>query len=224
MDKRLRQEPVGEPGVAREERSVEVRPDRTADAAAFEAALAVVPETRDDAAEGLSAWIEHRAPGVVLEAGQEPALAGLELALEEHVADHPALAGHRLVREEADARQYLAVTPAVGAAEQLVAAAHGEDHRAACGRLLQGLALLDQIGRHQRLLAVLAAAHVEEVVLARRDRVAEVDRPVLEADPAPGRASLQDGDVAAVRVDVEVVGVQVADDDLQALHAAAPSQ
>jgi hypothetical protein len=61
-------------------------------------------------------------------------------------------------------------------------------------------------------------------VVARHDRVAEVDRPVLEVDPPPGRAPLENGDVAPVRVDVEVVRVQVADDDLQALHAAAPSQ
>src|SRR5687768_2851418 len=196
MSKGLRQEPVGEPGVPREERAVEVRPDRTADAAAFESALSVVPEARDDAAESLGTRIEHRAPGVVLEARQKLALAGLELAFEEHVADHAALAGHCLVRKEADAREHRAVAPAVGAAEQLVAAADREDRRAACRRLLQSLALLDEVDRHQRLLAVLAAADVEEVVVARHDRVAEVDRPVLEVDPPPGRAPLENGDVA----------------------------
>src|SRR5688572_33349456 len=102
MCKGLCQEPIGEPRVPREERAVEVRPDRAADAAAFVAALSVVPEARNDAAQGLRARVEHRAPCVVLEAGQEPALTRLELALEEHVADHAALAGHRLVREETD--------------------------------------------------------------------------------------------------------------------------
>ena len=47
---RLRQEPVGEPGVPREQRPVQVRPERAPPAAAFVPALAVVPEARDDAA------------------------------------------------------------------------------------------------------------------------------------------------------------------------------
>ena len=41
--------------------------------------------------------------------GQRPPLARLELALEQHVADHAPLAGDRLEREEPDARQLLAV-------------------------------------------------------------------------------------------------------------------
>ena len=51
----LRQQPVGEPRVARQERSVQVRPDGTPDAAALVAALAVVAETCDDAAERFGA-------------------------------------------------------------------------------------------------------------------------------------------------------------------------
>ena len=39
----------------------------------------------------------------------------------------------------------------------------------------------------------------------------------VELDAAPGRAPLEHGDVAAVGVDVQVVGIEVADDDLRRL-------
>ena len=48
---RLREQPVGEPRVPRQQRTVEVRADRAADAAPLEAGLAVVPEPVEDAAE-----------------------------------------------------------------------------------------------------------------------------------------------------------------------------
>ena len=142
-------------------------PTRAADAAALEARLAVVAEARDDAAERLAPGVEARAAGVVLEAGERPALAGLELALEQDVADHPPLARDRLVREEPDAGHVDAVAVAVAAAEQLVAAADGEHGGAARDRLLDCVSLRGEIRRDQRLLAILAAADVEEVVLAR---------------------------------------------------------
>ena len=98
--------------------------------AALEAALAVVSEAGDDAAERLGAGVEPRAAGMVLEAPR-CAHAGLELGLEQHVADHPPLARDRLEREEPDARHLLAVEAAVAAAEQLVAAADCEQRGAA---------------------------------------------------------------------------------------------
>ena len=69
-----------------------------------------------------------------------------------------------------------AVAPAVPAPEQLVAAAHGEQRRAAVDRLADRRALRGEIRRDQRLLAILAAADVEQVVRAGRERVAEPDR------------------------------------------------
>ncbi|HJV28899.1 MAG TPA: hypothetical protein VJ645_00100 [Gaiellaceae bacterium] len=50
---RLREHPVGEPWVAGEQRSVEVRADGTVDSAAFGAARAVVAESGHDATERL---------------------------------------------------------------------------------------------------------------------------------------------------------------------------
>ena len=124
---------------------------------------------------------------MVLEAGDRPPLAGHELALEQDVADHPPLARDRLVREEADARAArVAVAVEIAAAEELVAAADGEQRRAAVDRRLDRRALRDEVRRDQRLLAILAAADVEQVVLAGADLVADGDR----ASPrARGRAA-----------------------------------
>src|SRR5262245_56696933 len=93
-------DPVREPRIARKQRPVEVRADRIPEAHALEAAGAVVSEPGDHAPERHGAGVESGDARVVLEAGQRPPHARVELALEEAVADHPALAGNRLVREE----------------------------------------------------------------------------------------------------------------------------
>ena len=103
MRDRLREQPVGEPRVARQQRPVEIRADRAAGAAALEAALAVVAEAGDDAAERLGARIEQR-PAAWFSKPASVAVARLELALEQHVADHPPLARDRLERQQPDAR------------------------------------------------------------------------------------------------------------------------
>ena len=80
----------------------------------------------------------------------------------------------------------------VGVAEQLVAAADGEDHLSGGRRGVQRVALdRGQILGAQHLVAVLAAADVEEVVGVRVERVAEAGAGELEADPAPLAALAQ---------------------------------
>src|SRR5205807_365561 len=106
---RLREQPVREPRVAREQRPVEVGADHAAGAAALEAALPVVAEPGEDASERLGTGVEPRASRVVLEPGERAPLAGLELALEQHVADHAALSRDCLEREQPDAGHVLAV-------------------------------------------------------------------------------------------------------------------
>ena len=67
--------------------------------------------------------------------------APLEIDLDRDVADQPrAVLAHGLEVDEADAGQLLAAE-LVGVAEQLVAAADGEDHLAALGRRVQRVAL-----------------------------------------------------------------------------------
>ena len=102
---------------------------------------------------------------------------------------------------------------AVEAAEQLVAAADREERRSRLGGLAQRPGLLDEVVRDERLLAVLTAADVEEIDLAGRHRVAHADRAHVELVPAQAGALGEHGDVAAVGVDVQVVGIEVADAD-----------
>ena len=137
---------------------MQVRPDGTADTDSLVARLAVVPEARDDAPERLGARIQPRAPGMVLEAGDRSPLTGDELAFEQDVADHPLLAGHGLVWEEADPRHRVAVAAQVAAPEQLVAAADRQQRGAGGDRLRDRRPLGDEVGCDQRLLAVLPAA------------------------------------------------------------------
>src|SRR5262249_34515907 len=153
----LSQQPVGEPRVAREQRPVEIGADRAADAAALAAALAIVPETGDDASERLGTLVEHRPPGMVLEPPERLLLAR-ERALEQPVADHPPVARVGLQREPRRAREVAPVAVPVEPAEQLVAAADGERSGAAGDCFPQSFALCGQIARDQRLLPVLAAA------------------------------------------------------------------
>ena len=158
---------------------------------------------------------------MVLEAGQGPRITSFELALEEDVADHAPLAGNGVVGEKADPGKLRPRAVAVEAAEELIAAAYGQE----CCSGLHGFdergALGGEVGGDERLLAVLAAADVVEVVLAGPDGLAETDRPVVQLDAAPRAPALEDGDVAAVRVDVQVLGIEVRDDEL---HATASSQ
>ena len=144
---------------------------------------------------------------------------GIELGLEQDVADHSPLAGDRVEREQADAGQLLAVPEAVEAAEQLVAAADRQHGRAALRRGEQRVALAFEVVRDERLLAVLAAADVEKVVRAGHERVVHRDAVHLELVAAPRRPPLEHGDVPAVGVDVQVLRIEVPDDDLHAARS-----
>ena len=166
---------------------MEVGADRAADADALVARLAVVPEPGDDAAERLGAGIEPGSARMVLETRDGSALAGHELAFEQDVADHPPLARNGVVREEADAGEQLALLVDIAAAKELVAAADGEERCAGVDRLLDRGPLLDQVRGDQRLLAVLAATDVEQVVLAGLELIADGDRRHIELVPAQGR-------------------------------------
>ena len=73
-----------------------------------------------------------------------------------------------------------------------------------------------QVGGDQGLLAILPAADVEQVVLAGTHFLTERDLAHIQLVSPPGCPPLEDGDVAAVGVDVEVVGIEVSDDYLHA--------
>jgi hypothetical protein len=171
MGECLLEQPVGEPGVTRQEWAVQVRTDCTPDAAALPAAHAVVAEPGHDAAERLGACIEVRPSSVVLESGQCPRNAWVELAFQQDVTDHACVPGDRVERKEADPRQLGTVKVAVRAAEELIPAANREHGSTLCDRLPYPGGLDEQVLCDERLFAILAAADVEQIVLARIDPV-----------------------------------------------------
>src|SRR5713226_3904317 len=129
--RRIPARPVGEPGVSRQERTVEVRADGSADPRSLVAALTVVAEAGDHAAERLGPRVEARTAHMVLEPGEGATHTSLELALEQDVADHAPLAGRGLERQQTGTRHVLAVKAAVAAAEQLVTATDREERSSA---------------------------------------------------------------------------------------------
>src|SRR5207244_8914667 len=94
-----------------------------------------------------------------------PLVAGLELALEEDVADHPPVSGDGLEREDARAGHVLSVEAAVAAPQELVAAADREHSGSAGDRLPQPGRLRGHVLGDEQLLPIVPAADVEEVVL-----------------------------------------------------------
>ena len=174
------------------------------------------PNPLTNASERLRAVVEHRPPGVVLETGERLARPA---AIKQDVADHALLAGDGVQRQEADSRQLVSGYVAVGTAEQLVAPADSEERRALRHGLVQPVGLGGEIVRDQSLLAILAAADVEEVDLADRHRVAHPDRTHVQLVAAQGGALREDGDVAAVGVNVQVVRIEMPDGDPHAALA-----
>ena len=131
----------------------------------------VVAVAAQHAAERLLAGAEVRAPAVVLEAGETrgwrrgPGSSTSIATLP--ISRGPSSLADRAQVDEPDARDLL-VAERVGVAEQLVAAADAEHDLARAGGGVQRVALgLDEVLRAQQLVAVLAAAEVEEVVRVR---------------------------------------------------------
>src|SRR5262245_5694258 len=182
---RALEEPVREPGVPRQERAVEVRSDRRSDAAPLEAALAVVAEAGEDATEWRCLRVEPRDSRMVLEAGDGAPVSRHEVALDQTVADHAPFAGHGVEREQAGAGLLVAAAVAIEAPQELVAAAHRQRGGSRGDRRLDCLALRGQVRRDQRLLPILAAADVEEVVHVRAQLVADAHGLHAELEPTP---------------------------------------
>ena len=110
-------------------------------------------------------------PGVVFKSGECPPFPGLELAVEQDVADHPSLSSNRPQVEDPGARKLGSGTVEIRAPQELVAAANGQKCRSACQCLLDGLGVSGQVRRDQGLLAILPAPDVEQVVGGRIDRL-----------------------------------------------------
>src|SRR4051812_30085780 len=97
-------------------------------------------------------------------------------------------------------------------AEELIAAADSQDDGVAFrGGVQRVLLRLDHVAGAERLIAILAAAHVEEVVRVRVDALADRRAGELEADAAPFAARPQQLHVAAVGIDVHELWIERAD-------------
>src|SRR3990172_2555235 len=200
---------------------MKVGPDRPAEPAPFETGLSVVPEAEQHRTERRRAGVEECASDVVLEPGELVLLTWLELAFEKDVTDHARRPGHGLVREQSNSGHQRAIASAVAATEELVPAAHRKHRHARRMRGVDRLALLDEVRSNERLLAILAATDVEEVVRMRVNRVSEVNRANVEVMTAKGGTPDENRHVPAIGIDVQVVGVEMADDDP---HGRSPSQ
>ena len=154
---------------------MEIGADGGVDATALVPRGSVVAVTRDHATERRAPESSSVRPGMVLEAGHRCREA-VEIDVEEHVADQAPVAGDRLVREEAGPRHRRPVTAAIAATEQLIAAAHGEQRRSVVDGGANRIAASCEIGRNQRLLAILTAADVDQIECRR-----------LEASPGATR-------------------------------------
>ena len=133
----------------------------------------------------------------------------LDLDLDRDVADQPG-PGFTDGRQIGDAESGdRLVAELVAVAEQLIAAADGEQGGAVADRLGDRLTLArDQVGGDGALVPILAATDVDQVVSAGVEGLPGSGRRVLEADPAPLAALLKQGHVAAIRVDVHLLRVE----------------
>ncbi len=185
-----------------------VRADDAPPHAALAAVLAVVAAAVRDAPERRDAGAEARAPGVVLEADEALGAAAGQVAVDDHVADRARVAGERLEVDEARARDLVALVAAVAVAEQLVAAADGEQRRAVVERRAQRGRLAQELLGDEHLVAILPAADQDQVRRARIDVLAERHGRDLDRHAAPARALLEHAHVAAVGVDREQLRVE----------------
>ena len=197
---------------------MEIGPEGVADPAAFEARRTVVSEAGHDPAQRQRAFVEDRPAGVVLEADDRPAVAGVELALDQHVADETPVTGHCVQWKDTGAGLLAPRTVTVVAAEQLVATADGERYGATGNRLREQRAARSEIGCDECLLTILATSDVEEVGVGRKV-VPDADFPHVQVDAAALRSAPQHRQVASIGVDVQKVRIEMREHDPHATRS-----
>src|SRR6478736_5344830 len=214
-----RDQAVGEPGVLRQEGAVEVGADHVCLLDALAAVTAVVPMTVEDSAERLGFRAEVGATAVVLEPGEHP-WALSEVDLDRDVADQsrPRITHGFEVRDPETGDR--SVAELVAMAEQLIAAADCEQGGAIVGGRGDCVALgPEHVLGHQDLVAILAAADVDQVVFGWIEPLAGARCGVGEVDTPPLAAALEEDDVAPVRVDVHLIGIEGEQAEPRGAHA-----
>jgi hypothetical protein len=121
-----------------------------------------------------------------------------------------AVARHGPDIEHADPRKDLPARGPELVAQQLVAAADREHHRAGLHCFAEARALpRDEVCSHHRLLAVLPPAEEEQVVGVRIEPVSQAQALHVESDAAPGGPPLEREDVPPVPVGIHQLGVEM---------------
>src|SRR5688500_11477281 len=106
---------------------------------------------------------------------------------------------HGLEVKDAGAPELIAVPASIQVAGELVAAADRDEHGLVFDRLPQGSALdLGQVVGDEALLAVLSAAHKQEVVGCRVELFAQTQVNDFEVDASQAAATLKANDIAPV--------------------------
>ncbi len=216
---RGRDQTVGEPGVLRQKRAVQVGADHVLVPHSLVAVLAVVAVAVEHPSERCGVRAQVSPSAVVLEPREDPG-AVAEIRLDRDVSDQPrARVADRLQVCDPQSRDRL-VAQLVAVPEQLVAAAHREQRDALIDRRGDRIAL----GPHhvlgdQDLIAILAAPDVDQVVFRGVEALARTGSLKAEADPSPLAAPLQEDHVSSVRVDVHLLRIEREQPEFQgAIH------
>ncbi len=163
-----------------QDRSVQVAAERIFVARPLEAAFAVVAESVCNSGKRLAAGAEVGPAAVVLEACE-----AATLPLRRQVADEalrPRARVQRIEVEDAGPLHLRTVGAAVEAARKLIAAADAEEDDAVIHGLPQRRFRSREVGGNQRLVAVLGAAHEQQVEVVRPEDVARFQFGDLEVD------------------------------------------
>ena len=208
---------IGQGGVARQHRAVEVRPDHPPADGAF--APVAVPDAGGDPAQGDRALPQRRPAAVVLEAGEDGKPVD-PLGLGHDLPDRAgAGAPDGLDVEEAHAVVGVAVRSREGVPHHLEAGADRQHHGAVLHPCHEGAVVDERVcGAHLR--PVLTPAQAVDVRLGQGLVRGGLEQHGVEAPPL--RAPGQDQPVAAVAIGPEKIGVHHGHPQRSA-HAGAPS-
>src|SRR5258708_2219431 len=219
---------IGKVRVLRQQRAMHVRAENVSVDAAFAVVLAVVAVAGQHLSQRTRVRAEIGAAAVVLEADEGAASPG-----QRHVTD-AARCGFALVDrpgvENANSFELRPLGWPVEARKELVATADSKHRHVCLHRGPQALMLhRPEIAGYLFLLPVLAATDKEHVKGIRLDGRPQIQRGYLQPNPTPGAALCECQNVAAVAIDIQLLGIQMPEDQsrpvaaLTFTHPAAPS-
>ena len=187
---------------------MQVRADDALVDEALKAIVAVVAGARDD---GRSEWrglcIEQGAAAVVLKSHKG---LGCQIGFDGYVADQAVGAAYGFGGNDPQTLNAI-LTHIVRTAEQLIAAADGEQRTAILNIGCDLVFLSEQFMCDRQLVAVGATAHHDDIGVGEIERLAHTDLVHAHGNAAPSAAALERDNIAAVAIEVKGIGIQVDD-------------